>query len=74
MGKPGMWDDTDVKMALSKYETIAKKYDKLIGFHIIQPDIKLVNEKISKGYNFIAFSLDVLFLASKIREQLSNKI
>jgi hypothetical protein len=31
----------------------------------------LIKEKVTKGYNFIAFSLDVLFLGSKIREQLS---
>lgn len=72
MGKPGMWDDSDVKKALFDYETIAKKYNKLIGFHVIQPDINLVNEKISKGYNFVAFSLDVLFLGAKIREQFTN--
>jgi 2-dehydro-3-deoxyglucarate aldolase len=71
IGKPGMWDDDQVKKALIQYETIAKQYDKWIGFHVIQPDIKLINEKVDKGYNFIAFSLDVLFLGTKIREQLS---
>jgi 2-keto-3-deoxy-L-rhamnonate aldolase RhmA len=72
MGKPGMWDDDDVKKALDHYETIAKKYDKWIGFHVIKPDFNLIKEKVDKGYNFIAFSLDVLFLGSKIREQLSS--
>ena len=72
MGKPGMWDDDDVLSALNQYEKIAKKYNKLIGYHVIQPDINLINEKIEQGYNFIAFSLDVLFLGSKIREQLSS--
>ncbi|MFA5832088.1 MAG: aldolase/citrate lyase family protein [Bacteroidota bacterium] len=70
MGKPGMYDDEDVVNALLKYETIAKKYDKFIGFHIIKPDFELVKEKIFKGYNFIAFSVDILFLGSIVRDQM----
>ena len=72
MGKPGNYDDEDVKQALMQYEKIAKKYDKLIGFHVIQPDHNLVLEKIRKGYNFIAFSLDTLFLGSIARNELKN--
>lgn len=72
MGKPGNWDDADVKEALMLYEQTVKKYDKWIGFHVIQPDFELVNEKIAKGYNFIAFSLDVLFLGTLVRNQMNQ--
>ena len=71
LGKPGRWDDTEVKEALVKYEETVRKYDKWVGFHVIQPDFELVNEKISKGYNFIAFSLDVLFLGTLARNQMA---
>lgn len=70
MGMPGQWDNPDVKEALLVYENTVKKYNKWIGFHVIQPDFELVNEKIAKGYNFIAFSLDVLFLGTLVRNQL----
>ena len=70
MGKPGQYNDTDVKEVLERYENIAKKYDKLIGFHVIKPDYKLMLEKIKQGYNFIAFSLDILFLGTICRRQL----
>jgi 2-dehydro-3-deoxyglucarate aldolase len=69
MGKPGGYDDADVKQVLDKYETTANNYDKLIGFHVIQPDYNLVLEKIEKGYNFVAFSLDSLFLGQTARTQ-----
>jgi 2-dehydro-3-deoxyglucarate aldolase len=70
LGKPGLWDEAEVKEALIIYEETVKKYDKWIGFHVIQPDYKLVNEKIEKGYNFIAFSLDVLYLGTLVRNQM----
>ena len=72
MGKPGRYDDDDVKEALLRYETVAKRYNKLIGFHVIQPNYDLVVEKMNKGYNFIAFSLDILFLGTIAREQMSQ--
>lgn len=72
MGKPGRYDDEDVKEALQKYETVAKRYNKLMGFHVIQPSYDLVVEKMNKGYDFIAFSLDILFLGTIAREQMSQ--
>jgi 2-dehydro-3-deoxyglucarate aldolase len=72
MGKPGKYNDSDVKAVINKYEITAKKYNKLIGYHVIEPDYKLVEEKIKSGYNFIAFSLDTYFLGSIIRNQLEK--
>ena len=72
MGKPGQYNDDDVKEVIERYENIVKKYNKLIGFHVIQPDYKLVLDKIEKGYNFIAFSLDTLFLGSLARNQMDK--
>lgn len=72
MGKPGKYDDEDVKAAVERYEAIALKHNKKIGYHVVPPDYKLVDEKIVKGYNFIAFSFDAYFLGTKIREQLSQ--
>jgi 2-keto-3-deoxy-L-rhamnonate aldolase RhmA len=72
MGKPGKYDDSDVQEVLLRYEEIVKKYDKLVGFHVILPDFNLVIEKISKGYDFIAFSLDTLFLGQIARDQMTQ--
>lgn len=72
LGKPGMFENSEVKKAIKKYEAVAKKYNKLIGFHVILPDYKLVKRKIKKGYNFLAFSLDIIFLGSICRTELSK--
>jgi 2-keto-3-deoxy-L-rhamnonate aldolase RhmA len=70
MGKPGQWDEPNVKAAIKIYEETAKKYNKLIGFHVVPPDYKLVEEKINQGYNFIAFGFDAMFLGTMVRNQL----
>lgn len=72
MGKPGKFEDTDVKEVLEEYETIAKKFDKLIGAHVVEPSWEKVNEKLKKGYNFIGFSLDTIFLGTICRTALNN--
>jgi 2-keto-3-deoxy-L-rhamnonate aldolase RhmA len=73
LGKPGQWDEPDVKEAIKTYEEISSKYDKLRGFHVVPPDYSLVEEKIQKGYNFIAFGFDAIFLGTMIRNQLKLK-
>jgi 2-dehydro-3-deoxyglucarate aldolase len=72
MGKPGKYNDEDVKEVLQRYEDTVNKYDKLIGYHVIEPDIRLVKDKLNKGYNFIAFSLDTLFLGVKARTEMEK--
>ena len=70
LGKPGKWDDVEVISFLEKYENTVKKYNKLIGYHVVTPDFNLVIEKFNKGYNFIAFSFDLNFLGQMIRNEL----
>lgn len=72
MGKPGQWDAPDVKEVIRVYEETARKYSKLIGFHVVPPDHKLVEEKIEKGYNFIAFGFDAMFMGTMVRNQLNK--
>jgi 2-keto-3-deoxy-L-rhamnonate aldolase RhmA len=72
IGKPGQLDAAEVFTALKAYEDTVKNYDKLIGFHVVQPEFNLVIDKQNKGYNFIAFSFDAYFLGQKVREQLAH--
>ena len=72
MGKPGRDNDKDVREVLGEYEKISKKLNKLMGYHVIEPDYRLVLEKIEAGYTFIAFSLDTLFLGTICRDQMTQ--
>jgi len=72
LGVPGKFEHRDVAAALKKVERICKAKKVALGYHIIQPDYKLVLEKKASGYSFIAFSLDILFLGNSCREQLTK--
>ncbi len=71
MGIPGQFDHPDMIAAIQKVADATLKTGKLLGAHVIAPDHKVVNNYAEKGYNFIAFSLDTLFLGQKIREELA---
>lgn len=69
LGMPGNFDHPDVLAAIRKVEQTCKEKKVTLGMHVIQPDHRLVLERISKGYTFISFSLDILFLGNACREQ-----
>ena len=70
MGIPGQFDHPDMIASIKAVAEAALKTGKLLGAHVIAPDHKVVNIYAEKGYNFIAFSLDTLFLGQIIRDEL----
>ena len=72
MGIPGEYEKTNVQKALQKVEESCIKLGKSLGFHVIQSDASYLEEKINKGYNFLAFSLDFFFLGDKAREEMKK--
>lgn len=70
MGKPGMFDDEDVKEVLEKIDRITIEKNKPLGFHVIDSSYLKMMEKIEKKYSFLAFSLDFFFLGDKARDEM----
>lgn len=70
LGVPGNFTHPDVLVALKKVENVCEKMNVPLGMHVIEPDYELVIDNVKKGYTFIAFSLDSLFLGTSCREQL----
>ena len=61
---------------LKTMDTIKFKADKAkvpCGVHIVHPDISELNEKISDGYRFIAYSIDSVFLNSSVEKPILNQ-
>jgi len=72
MGYPGQLNHNDVLGAINLIEQACKKKKFPFGCHIIDPDHKIIKEKISNGYKFLGFSLDFLFMGEKIDQEMRN--
>lgn len=70
LGCLGNFDGPKIKSALSTIEKTCKEKNVSLGVHIIPPDYKEAMKYAVKGYNFLAISLDALFLGTICREQL----
>ena len=62
LGKPGAFDDSDVKAALRRYIKICKDKNFPMGFHVVNTNPQKIQEKIDEGYRFIAYGTDFLFM------------
>ncbi len=72
MGLAGELTHPKVLKSLQKIHAITKLLNKPLGFHVIQPNYEDLQNKISEGYTFLAFSLDFFFLGNKVREEMQK--
>lgn len=72
LGFPGNFEIEEFKKAIGKYEQVSKMMNKAMGYHVVKPDLKKVNEIVDKGYTFVAIGLDTIFLGEKCREILGG--
>ena len=56
----GDFKNTNFIRALDKFETVLKVNKKKLGIHVVNIDPDEVEEKIKKGYSFIAYSSDLI--------------
>ncbi len=61
----GKLNDKNVIKSINRYEKIAKKYNKPLGFHAVNVNKKEAKNKIKKGYKFLAIGYDALFLMNE---------
>lgn len=72
MGKPGKFEDQDVKDAILAVEDTCKTKKRPLGFHVIPANHIELKKKIDSGYTFLAFSLDFLFLGENARNEMAQ--
>ncbi len=68
MGIPGDFLNNDFNKALDEILLKGKKYGLSIGTHVVEPDLNLLQQKITQGYNFIAYSVDIRMLSVAARK------
>lgn len=66
LGCIGDFENMKFKNSIKQILKTSKKYKKACGIHVIEPSKKDMMNKITNGFNFIAFSLDTVILRKSI--------
>lgn len=72
LGYPGDYEMPAVIHALQKIEEICVKRKFTMGYHVVPPQIELLEKTISRGYKFIAFSTDFYLMGEAARSVMSR--
>jgi 2-keto-3-deoxy-L-rhamnonate aldolase RhmA len=72
MGKPGVFEDMEVRAAMEQIRTTAAALKKPGGIHVIEPDPGALAARIAEGYRFLAYSLDIRMLDVSCRTGLAR--
>lgn len=71
MGIPGEFDHPSFIKIMDKIVKISQQINAVSGIHIVEPEIKKMNEAIAAGHKFIAYSVDIRMLDTAARNGLS---
>lgn len=70
MGYPGQLERREVQEGIKRYLKACQKSGKPAGFHVVEPNKVILDQKIRAGCRFLAFGTDALFLARGIQGNL----
>ncbi len=62
LGITGEFENKKYLETLSKILSMCAKYKMPCGIHVVQPDPKMLEQRINEGYTFIAYGVDTVFL------------
>lgn len=66
LGVTGDFESEAFKSALLKICSIARQHKVPLGYHVVNPSKPELEEKVQQGYQFLAFSIDAVFLQSAL--------
>jgi len=72
LGIPGQFDHPDMLEALDTIRTTSSQLEALSGYHVIQPEASAMEAKLQEGYQFLAFSMDILYLGQACIQALKS--
>lgn len=72
LGIPGQFDHPELLEALDTIRTKATRLGSLAGYHVVPPDTSAMQAKLREGYQFLAFSLDILYLGEACTQALKS--
>ncbi len=72
MGKPGAFDDPDVRTAIDAICEGGRRAGKAGGMHVVETDVERVQECVAAGFRFMGYSVDIRVLDSLMRRDLAR--
>jgi 2-dehydro-3-deoxyglucarate aldolase len=70
LGVPGDFEDPRVVEAIKHIREAGVRAGKPGGIHVVDPDLKAIEQRISEGFSFIGYGMDVRILDAISREHL----
>ncbi len=65
-GKPGVFDDADVKDAMDKIDAAVASGPLPGGIHVVTPDAGELRKRLAAGHCLIAYGVDMIFLSGAV--------
>jgi 2-dehydro-3-deoxyglucarate aldolase len=62
MGLTGQFDNREFLKTMETIKKKATRYGIPMGAHLVQPDLKVLQERVEQSYQFLAYSIDSVFL------------
>lgn len=62
LGITGEFENKKYQDVLTKILEVCAKHKMPCGIHVVQPDTKMLEQRIKEGYTFIAYGVDTVFL------------
>ncbi len=66
VGKPGEFDDPEVKAVFDDVAALVNSAKKPAGIHVVYPDPEVLKQRISDGYRVIAYGDDMVFYSDAV--------
>lgn len=72
LGVPGQFDNELMIEAMNKIKTFMKSSSKIPGYHVVEPDVDQLQQRVQEGYRFLAYSVDIRMLDTCCRSAIRN--
>ena len=67
MNLTGKFETAEFKDAMSRIISLCNKHKIPCGVHVVQPDQVMLQQRITEGYRFLAYSIDSVFLNVSVK-------
>jgi 2-dehydro-3-deoxyglucarate aldolase len=58
--------------AMNKIKTFMRSSFKIAGYHVVEPDVEQLQQRVQEGYRFLAYSVDIRMLDTSCRSALKK--